>query len=310
MYAKYIGYAGRYVLREHSRACQRCTNLCIMSELCSSVSAPCTMGGSAAMYAMRCKFIGYAGSTYQTCIMASRCHHVLTTYAPCLPPMHARAKALLREQCYQPCSSCQAMHTGTAYAQFIRYAPLGNHVLCYVLREHSRACQRCTNLCIMSELCSSVSAPCTMGGSAAMYAMRCKFIGYAGSTYQTCIMGRAPITENSRYYHVCTNPPIMRITYASCIIPGGLRSSTVDAYLDVLLEHAHTMNMRLDSMLSSVLLHRVWCTRLASVGVVLSSARHTGTITNMATYYGSSLQGAINGWSSREGQKGWPKRGC
>nr|ATQ37461.1 NADH dehydrogenase subunit 7 [Diplonema ambulator] len=65
--------------------------------------------------------------------------------------------------------------------------------------------------------------------------------------------------------------------HASCIIPGGLRSSTVDAYLDVLLEHAHTMNMRLDSMLSSVLLHRVWCTRLASVGVVLSSARHTGS---------------------------------
>eukprot|EP01059_Diplonema_ambulator_P018374 TRINITY_DN306_c0_g1_i4.p1 TRINITY_DN306_c0_g1~~TRINITY_DN306_c0_g1_i4.p1 ORF type:complete len:297 (-),score=-27.30 TRINITY_DN306_c0_g1_i4:152-1042(-) len=221
-----------------------------------------------------------------------------------LPPMHYGSSAISHAAAVRPCTR------GTAYAQFIRYAPLGNHVLCYVLREHSRACQRCTNLCIMSELCSSVSAPCTMGGSAAMYAMRCKFIGYAGSTYQTCIMGRAPITENSRYYHVCTNPPIMRITYASCIIPGGLRSSTVDAYLDVLLEHAHTMNMRLDSMLSSVLLHRVWCTRLASVGVVLSSARHTGTITNMATYYGSSLQGAINGWSSREGQKGWPKRGC
>nr|QHQ98665.1 NADH dehydrogenase subunit 7 [Diplonema japonicum] len=56
--------------------------------------------------------------------------------------------------------------------------------------------------------------------------------------------------------------------HASCIVPGGLRSATLAHSLHVLLECIHAMTMKMDSLVNAVALHRVWATRLTSIGVV------------------------------------------
>lgn len=62
--------------------------------------------------------------------------------------------------------------------------------------------------------------------------------------------------------------------HASSIVPGGLRGSPSLSAMRELVAILHTMSMRMDLLVHSVVTHRIWALRLHGVGVLHESTGH------------------------------------
>ena len=72
------------------------------------------------------------------------------------------------------------------------------------------------------------------------------------------------LTERSNGHH----------NNASSIVPGGLRGSPSLSAMRELVAILHTMSMRMDLLVHSVVTHRIWALRLHGVGVLHESTGH------------------------------------
>ncbi len=72
-----------------------------------------------------------------------------------------------------------------------------------------------------------------------------------------------------------------RATHASVVVPGGMRATASHVLLTDTVESLQALTARLDVLLSTVMLHRVWAIRLGGVGITYDAVDSTSTVTCM-----------------------------